>query len=252
MDELDRHGVRRIVLFSSVPDDEESVAAASRAWSDRLVGYAMIDPTQGDPGARARRAFGELGLRGVTLFPAMHRFHAWEERVYPIYQAAVAHRAVVFVHFGLLKVGIRDKVGVPGRFDLRFSNPIDLSGPAADFPDTPFVIPHFGCGFFREALLVGDQRANVYLDTSSSNTWVTLLPHPLTLRDLFERALAVLGASRVLFGTDSNYFPRGWRHDIFDSQRRALEELGRSEDEVRAIFGGNLERLLGLGPERAA
>ena len=56
----------------------------------------------------------------------------------------------------------------------------------------------------------------------------------------------------MLFGTDSNYFPRGWRHDIFESQRRALEELGRSEEEVRAIFGGNLERLLGLGSERAA
>ena len=99
-----------------------------------------------------------------------------EERIYPVYEAAAAYRAVVFVHFGLLKVGIRDKVCVPGRFDLRFSNPIDLSGPAADFPNTPFVIPHFGCGFFREALLIGAQRANVYLDTSSSNTWATLLP----------------------------------------------------------------------------
>ena len=116
------------------------------------------------------------GLRGVCLFPAMHHFHAWEERCYPVYEAAQSAGAVVFIHFGLLKIGVRDKLGLPSRFDMRFSNPIDLHRVAKDFPTMTFVMPHFGCGFLREALIVWDQCLNVYVDTFSSNPWVNTMP----------------------------------------------------------------------------
>src|SRR5688572_6591667 len=68
--ELDAHGVQRAALIASVPSDETSVAAAVAKHPSRFVGFFMLDPATGDPVARVRRALGELGLRGICLFPA--------------------------------------------------------------------------------------------------------------------------------------------------------------------------------------
>jgi predicted TIM-barrel fold metal-dependent hydrolase len=245
VDEMDRHGVERMVLIASMPADEESILEAVQAHPTRIVGYFMLDPTRADAPERARRALAG-GLRGVCLFPAMHHFHIWEARCYPVYEAAMEAGAVVFTHFGILKMGIRDALGLPSRFDMRFSNPIDLHRAAKDFPAITFVMPHFGCGFLREALMVGDQCGNVCVDTSSSNAWTSTMPIPLGLADVFRAALRVFGPHRVLFGTDSTSFPRGWRRDIFDAQVAILKVLGISSEDARHVLGGNLGRILGV------
>ena len=242
--EMDRHGVDRMVLMASAVADEESIAAAVKAFPDRIAGYFMLDPTKPDAAVRARHAVLQLGLRGIALFPAMHHFSAADERAWPIYHAAAERNAVVFVHFGLLKIAIRDRLGLPSKFDMRFSNPLDLHKAAKEFPNVNFQVPHFGCGFFREVLMLGDLCGNVYLDSSSSNAWVKLMPHPLTVRDLFEKSLAVFGPSRLLFGTDSTVFPRGWRADVFREQTQILSDLKVSPADAAAILGGNLARLL--------
>ena len=77
-------------------------------------------------------------------------------------------------------------------------------------PQVPIIIPHFGAGMFREALMVADLCPNVHLDTSSSNAWMRYTPG-LTLTDVFRTALDVVGPERLLFGTDSSFFPRGWQ-----------------------------------------
>lgn len=245
VEEMDRHGLSRMVLMTSAVGDEDSVAAAVRARPERIIGYFMHDPTKPDAPDRARKALG-AGLRGICLFPAMHHFHVWEERAYHAYEEAERHGAIVFVHCGILKVGIRDLLGLPSKFDMRFSNPVDVVRIAKEFPKVAFQIPHFGCGYFREALMVGDQCPNVFLDTSSSNAWVKTMPRPLSLGDLFQGALRVLGPERILFGSDSSFMPRGWRRDIFDAQVQAMKGLEVSSQDARLIFGGNLVRLLNL------
>ena len=243
IEEMDKHGLDRIVLIASVPEDENSIRAAVEAYPDRIIGYFMLDPTQTDAAHRTRKALA-AGLKGVCLFPAMHHFHAWEERCYPVYQAAQDAGAIVFIHFGILKIGIRDKLGLPSRFDMRFSNPIDLHRVAKDFPKATFIMPHFGCGFLREALIIGDQCPNVCVDTSSSNSWVNTMATPPTLVDVFRAALRVFGPERIFFGTDSTFLPRGWRREIFDAQIQALKSLGLATEQARLIFGGNLARAL--------
>jgi uncharacterized protein len=241
--EMDKHGLERMVLIASMPEDEGSILAAARAFPERILGYFMLDPTKPDAIERTRGALAG-GLRGVCLFPAMHRFHVWEERCYPVYEAAQAAGAIVFTHFGILKMGIRDKLELPSKFDMRYSNPIDLHRVAKDFPGTTFVVPHFGCGFLREALIVGDQCANVCVDTSSSNAWVKTMPIPLDLKEVFRSALRVFGPERILFGTDSTFLPRGWRRDIFEAQVQILKALEVPHQQIGLIFGGNLARVL--------
>jgi hypothetical protein len=151
----------------------------------------------------------------------------------------------MFVHCGVLSVGIRKKLGLESHFDMKFSNPIDLHAVAMNYPEVPIVVPHFGAGYFREALMLADLCPNVYLDTSSSNQWMKYQESHLDLRHVFRRALDVLGPKRLLFGTDSSFFPRGWNHHIFEEQSRALYELNVSEEDARLIFSENLLRILG-------
>jgi predicted TIM-barrel fold metal-dependent hydrolase len=244
VEELDRHGIARTVLIASVPSDEESVAAAHRAHPKRLIPYFMLNPKAPDALERTKRAFRELGLKGVCLFPAMHHFHLWDKDLSPIYEQAAEKRGIVFVHTGILKVGIREKLGLESPFDMRFANPLGLSGVARSFPTVPFVLPHFGCGFLRELFLVASECDNIYTDTSSSNSWMEKLPEPLELSQVFGRAISVMGAERVLYGSDSSFFPRGFLKNHLSLQLDTLHALGVSPGDAALVFGGNLERLV--------
>jgi len=240
--ELTRHGVARAALIASVPGDEASVAGAVAAHPDRFIGYYMLDPTKEDALDRVAWATAH-GLRGICLFPAMHRYSlAGPEVARVVEMAAAAKGAAVFVHCGLLSVGARTKLGLPGRYEMRFGNPIDLQGLAQAHPQLPIIVPHFGAGLFREALMLAESCPNVFLDTSSSNRWMRYTPG-LTLTGVFSAALDVAGASRLLFGTDSSFFPRGWQPDILATQQRALAEAGATATQIAAIVGDNFDRL---------
>jgi len=241
--ELDAHDVARAAIIASVPGDESSVAAAVKRQPSRFVGYFMLDPSAADAVERTTRAVSELGLRGVCLFPAMHHVPLDHDRTVQVVRAAATQpNTVVFVHCGVLSVGVRKKLGLPSRFDLRLGDPLGVARLALAFPSTPFVIPHFGAGMFRETMMAADACPNVYVDTSSSNSWIRYTPG-LTLDDAFKTALAVLGPRRLLFGTDSSFFPRGWQRPVFEAQQRITEKLGIGASDRQKIFGQNFDRL---------
>jgi predicted TIM-barrel fold metal-dependent hydrolase len=241
--ELDRHDVSRAALIASLPGDEPSVGTATLRHPSRFIGFFMLDPTREDSVTRTRSAL-ETGLRGICLFPAMHRYALTDERVTRVLDAAAGHaaRPVIFVHCGMLSVGVRRKLGLPSPFDMRLGQPLDVAMLAARFPAVPFIIPHFGAGLFREALMAADLSPNIYLDTSSSNSWMRYTPG-LTLADVFRSALSVTGPDRLLFGTDSSFFPRGWNHEVLEDQQAAMQAAGVSEEVRAKVLGGNFVRL---------
>lgn len=238
--ELDKHGVEAAALISSIPGDEDSVARAVARHPGRLYGQFMLNPLAPDAPARLEAGLA-AGLRTVCLFPAMHRYSAADERLEMVWERAAGHN--VFVHCGLLSIGIRKKLGLPSQFDMRYSNPLDLHNAALRHPSVRFVVPHFGAGFFREALMLGELCPNVYLDTSSSNSWTKFAGLPLDLEFVFRRALEVMGPRRLLFGTDSSFFPRGWVQSVFSQQCELLSNIGISPADAAAILGDNLLRL---------
>jgi predicted TIM-barrel fold metal-dependent hydrolase len=241
--ELDRHGVAQAALISSVHGDEASVLDAVERRPGRFFGYFMLNAAAPDAADRVRAALATGCAHGICLFPAMHRYSMRDACVEPVLAAAAAHPGTaVFVHSGVLTVGVRQKLGLGSPFDMHFSNPIDLHAAALGHPRVPFVVPHFGAGYFRETLMLADLCPNVYLDTSSSNSWMKY--EDLDLRRVFRRALDVAGASRLLFGTDSSYFPRGWHRAVFDQQVSCLRDLGVAAEDAARILGGNLARIL--------
>lgn len=242
-DALTSSGVGRALLIGSVPGEEEQVARAVSRHPDRFVGAFMLDPTQEGALTRVAWALSQPGMRVVCLFPAMHGYSPTDPRVLGLAeQVAGSSGAALFVHCGVLTIGIRQKLGLPCAFEARYGNPLELQGLALRHPSLPIIVPHFGAGFFRELLMVADTCPNVVVDTSSSNAWMKYSPG-LTLRHVFSQALAVLGAERLLFGTDSSFFPRGWHAAIRDTQLGVLEELGVPMSDQQTICAGTFDRL---------
>jgi predicted TIM-barrel fold metal-dependent hydrolase len=240
--ELDAHQVARAALIASVPSDEPSVGAAVAKHPTRFVGYFMVNPNSADALARTHAAVYAQRLRCLCLFPAMHHTALDDERVRKVIDAAVGGDARVFVHCGQLTVGVRKALGLPSAFDIRLGDPLEVARLANAYPSVPFIVPHFGAGFLREALIAADMCPNIYLDTSSSNRWIRFVPG-LTLDDVFRTAVSVVGAERILFGTDSSYFPRGWQQGIYDEQKAALDRIGVAAADQAMIFGGTFNRL---------
>lgn len=240
--ELNRHRVSRAALIASIPGDEDSVAAAVSAYPERFVGFFLVNPAAPDGVDRARRAYEELGLRCACLFPAMHRYRLDDERVVKLFEVASAARGAIFVHCGFLSIEARTRMGLRTRLDVRYGDPLAVAATAVEFPTVPVIIPHFGGGLFREALMAAEACPSIHFDTSSSNGWIKYLPG-LALTEVFRQAIAVVGPDRIIFGSDSSFFPRGWRQVIHGAQRAILHELGVEEEAAARIFGGNFARL---------
>ena len=242
--ELDAGGVERAAAFASAPEEIPALAEAGRITGGRLVPFALVDPRKPGVAERVARLMDEQGFRGVLLFPALHHYHVGAAEVAPLLAVLDERAGVAYVHCGILIVRLRERLGLPRVQDLAYANPLGVIPAANAGPRARFVIPHFGAGLFREALIAGAQCPNVHLDSSSSNAWMATQPAPLGLRDVFERALGALGPERILFGTDSNTFPAGWRKDRYLEQRAACESLGLSQRDLDLIFAGNARRLL--------
>jgi len=245
--ELDRHGVEHAAVFASLPEEIPAVAEAAAASGGRLSPFAVMNPKVEGAPQRMRALLEESGFKGAILFPALHHYHADGPGAAELLSVLGEYGAIAYVHCGLLVVKLRDLLGLPRTQDLSFANPLGVIPAANAHPDVRFVIPHFGAGFFRETLMAGTMCENVYVDTSSSNSWMETQVAEIGMRDVFRAAIDSFGVERILFGTDSGVFPAGWRKDRYEGQHEALELLGTSTAEMEAIFGGNAKRLLGMG-----
>jgi len=90
------------------------------------------------------------------------------------------------------------------------------------------------------------------MDSSGSNIWYKYLPEDLSVRDVFRHALRAGGPDKILFGTDSTFFPRGFRYNILEEQFNALQSLKKgglvNDEGIEKIFAENHKRLTGYKP----
>ena len=241
IDELDKYGISAIGMMIGKESWTEFNDARKR-FPGRFLGYANIDPAAEDAVDLVKRA-GTDGFQGIKLYPSSWNMNVYDERVYPIYEEALKQKLLVIAHFGIT---------IGTQANLRFGNPLDIQKPARDFPDLNFMIAHFGAGFFREVLMLMYQTENVYMDTSGSNSWMKFLPYDLSITKIYEKAMKAGGPKRIVFGTDSSFFPRGFRYNILEEQYNAVRSICPqfcySDDDVDLIFRKNILDLTGFEP----
>jgi predicted TIM-barrel fold metal-dependent hydrolase len=216
----------------------DRLAGVVRAQPERFVGFAHHDPFAEGAPAELERAVTTLGLRGYKIIAPHQRIPLSDERLYPLWETAERLGIPVLIHFGPLRYE-----GIVAGPNI---SPLALQDVARAFPDVPFVVPHFGCGYPRDLLHLMWVCGNVHVDTSGSNEWMRWMPYDLDLKVLFRRFLETAGPHRILFGTDSSWFPRGFAHRYLQEQLRACGEIGASGHDLRLIFAGNAARLLRL------
>lgn len=199
--------------------------------TDRVIGFASVDPREADAPAKLEKAVKEYGLVGLKLDPALQQFDpADPETAFPVYQTCVELDIPVLIHCGL-------SWAPKGR--AARAHPLALEEVVHAFPELQIVIPHFGWPWVNESVMLALKHRNVHLDTSIlySGTPPESLRHVLegVGLDLLDRSLH----EQVLFG--SNY-PRVDPKRVADGVRR----LGLRPTLERKVFHDNAARLLRL------
>ncbi len=236
--DLDAKGVDRVNFVMGGGND--NLAKIVGMYPNKFSGFAHHGLFSEDAASELERAIEELGLKGFKVIASSQTQPIDDRSLYPVWEVANSHEVPVIMHFGVLGGG----GGFPT--DLRNMNPLTLWEVAKAFPKTTFVIPHFGAGYLRELLMLCWSCPNVHVDTSGSNQWMQWMPFDLDLKGLFRKMIETVGPDRIIFGTDSSYFPRGFSLPYLREQVKACRSLGLEEGSVEKIFYGNAARLLKL------
>lgn len=198
--------------------------------SDRLIGFASVDPHRESAPQSLTYAIEKLGLRGLKLAPAMQEFYPDDRLAYPVYARAQELKIPILFHAGMSwEPGSRLKYGHPLRFE-------DV---AADFPALKIVLAHLAWPWVVDAVALALKYPNVYLDTSALffDNPHDFLRYAMTQQvplTVFERSLR----KQIVFGSDNP------RIEI-KTMAKAIRSIGFSEECLNLIFHENAEVLLG-------
>lgn len=238
--EVEKYGLRAVVFVTGGGNDH--LSEIIHKYPHKFIGFAHHSPFTTTAAQEIHRAVNELGLKGYKLAAPALEHPIDDHAAYPVWEACAEHNLPVLIHFGVLGSG----GGIAWHENI---NPLTLHNVAKDFPDVNFVVPHFGCGWIREALQLTWACGNVFIDTSGSNQWVRWMDGDWTVKKLFRKYLETIGAERLIFGTDSSFFPRGFSIRYLQDQIRDTRELNLTHAQLQMIFGGNAARLLKIDLE---
>jgi hypothetical protein len=208
-------GGRAVVFSLSDPGGyraaNDRVLAAAAASGGRLVAFCRVDP-HADGLAEARRAL-ERGAAGIKLHPRAERFSLGDPAVQRIAALANERRLPIIVHAGR---------GIPalGR---------DALALAARYPDAPIILAHAAISDLAWIWREASAHPNLFFDTAWWN-----MADQLALFSLVPPA-------QILFASDTPY---GRTVAAAAVVLRAALAAGLSAEQVSAVAGGQLERLL--------
>ena len=255
MADLDRAGVNAavsaLVDYGLLVGEEPEVplidilahyAALQDRFPGRFYAFAAVDPRRREAADILQRAFADLKLKGLKLYPAAG-FYPHDPACVPLYRLCQDFDLPVIFH--------TSPPGTPGI--PRFTHPIQVGDVQSRYPNLKIVLAHSGHEiWWREALAVAAGHAHTYLDLSQWGGWA--LAHP---REFLTRLAAMrdrVGAHKILFASDHCPGPgtsgpdsewTAWVRMVKDLPRLAGEfSLSFSDTERDLILGANAARLL--------
>jgi len=215
---LERYGNARAFAFCL---DEEDRAPGFRAPNDRTLAYAersegrvlpfvRLDLAE-EPVAEAVRCL-DRGARGIKLHPRAQAFGLADEQLASIFALAAERRVQILIHGGH---------GLPPIAD-------DLLRLVDAHPGAQMIVAHAGVADMANLACRFAGAPGVYFDTS---VW-----SPLDLLDLVHR----VPPEQILYASD---YPYGQQPSALLIARRVLSLVSAAEDDVRAVLGGNANRI---------
>lgn len=180
---------RSYYLEADVPNDY--VAAYVRQQPDRLIGFASVDPTRPqDAIPELRRAREELGLLGLTIWPAAQDFHPAATSAMRLYPEACRLGMPVMFHI--------DVAAAPAS-KMEYARPVLIDEVAREFPEMRIVIAQLGYPWTEETIALLSKHTNVYADISG------LTRRPWHAYNALLSAYQAGVMDRLLFGSNFPY-----------------------------------------------
>ncbi|MCE4553116.1 amidohydrolase family protein [Roseateles cellulosilyticus] len=221
--------------------DAESLTRANRHLAklvkdhpDRIVGFAVVNPTHPGAVAELQRAVDD-GLRGVKMVPS--GWYPYDDAVQPVFARAAQLKLPVLFHSGIFIDGRSGRFCRPSFYEVM-----------RDHPGARTALAHVGWPWTDEAIAVGliDRIHGVPDAHAAFRFDLSFGPPPPYRKAVLQLALEVLGPGLLQFGSDC-FLPcsgqqlrerRGWLEDL-------LNELQVGADAQNRIFSGTAADWLG-------
>jgi predicted TIM-barrel fold metal-dependent hydrolase len=197
-------------------EGNSDVLALMKELPDLVLGQCFVNPRFGELALEEfERCIVKGGMIGLgEVYPVLPLWRADEASFFPVMEKVVKYRVPALIH----------------------ADPLEPIYSLADrFPDASIIMAHMGGGGGLQGIMgpiyETKRRDNIYLDTCSS----------VVESNMIEEAVKVVGADRVLFGTD-------WPLLEPNAQIQKIKSSRISEEEKRMILG---ENMMGLIRKRA-
>ena len=217
----------------------EHLARLVRGHADRLIGLAVVNPSDEGAPVELRRAIDD-GLTGAKMVPS--GWYPHDAQVQPTFAVAGELKLPLLFHSGIF---------IDGRSG-RFCRPVYFEA-LRDHPGVRVTLAHLAWPWTDEAIAVGlIDRIHGLSDAQQMFRFdLSFGPPPAYRLDALRKALDVLGSGSLQFGSDC-FLPcsgshiaerRGWLVDLLDQ----LEVDSHAREK---IWHGTAAAWLGLGGKR--
>jgi uncharacterized protein len=196
---------------------------------DRLRAFAAVNASDGGDAVESTRRWLNEGFLGIgELLDSVQGYRYTDESFHEL--ATVAREFDVPFNLHATDPKLDAKPGMQ-------ATPLDeFTRLAETLPDNNFILAHLGGGlpWTSESPL----PPNLYFDTAA----VPLIYDA----GCYRQAIDAVGADHILFGTDYplRVYPRASKAPDFQRMVTEIESLGLTTQELSAMFGGNLQKLL--------
>lgn len=205
----------------------EHLATLVRGHEDRLVGFAVLDPSCPSAPDDLRRAV-DAGLRGLKMVPS--GWHPFDAAAQPTFAVAAELRLPLLFHSGIFIDGHSSRFCRPAFYEA-----------LRDHAGARVTLAHLGWPWTDEAIALGliDRIHGVPDAQAAFRFDLSFGPPPPYRLEVLRRALEVLGPGLLQFGSDC-FLPcpgaeiaerRGWLVAL-------LDELQADAAVREAIFSG--------------
>lgn len=212
-------------------------AKAAAKHPGRIIALAGIDPRRPDAPGLFHECIEKLDMKGLKWHPD-DGYYPNSEESYAVLKVANEFGVPLLTHCSPLPTS-----------RAKYAHPIHLDDIAIDFPNIPIIAAHMGNIWWRDWAALAQYKKNICGDLAMWDLMAESRPN--LFRRYLREILDIVGPDQVLFATDGPihepHVPkRRWVEIIEALTTKGADGIRFSDEEVRAILGGNASRIFKL------
>ena len=209
---------------------QEWIKEIIKLYPEHFYGIACLNPLGEGAFKELESLVVQNGFKGVKIHQGHYNISADDPRLIDFYKKCIDLDITVAFHTGFSPVQHIDRYIT--------TMPLTIDELAHRFPELRIVMCHAGGNWFQDGIMIALRNKNVYVDLAGIPWLCSFLVYPeVDWRTLICRMVKVLGADRIIYGTDN-------MDDMMTPEM--IMELDILEEEKHMILGGTAKRVYNL------